>query len=225
MSQGDGKPADLPSSVGPPGSVQCVLGRRLAIVITLLVLELPVPPVDAPILKTLSEDWPDFLGYLISFAFIGGVWIAHSRLTRVMKAADTVAYSANLLMLLFVGMLPFATTVMVTHLSRPDMKAAVVMYGLNVLLASVTLSLLMIYVAREPRLLVDDVADDFLRIITRQRWVSIGVNCIRRGHGVGRAVRRCRALPRADPAALARAARGTSPAPEVGDRGSLERAR
>ncbi len=150
----------------------------LAIVITLLVLELPVPPVDAPILKTLAEDWPDFLGYFISFAFIGGVWIAHSRLTRVMKTADTAAYGTNLLMLLFVGMLPFATNVMVTHLSQPDVKAAVVIYGLNVLLASVTLSLLMIYVAGEPRLLVDDVADDLLRVITRQRWVSIGVNFI-----------------------------------------------
>ncbi len=147
-----------------------------AIAVTLLVLELPIPPADAPILKSIAEEWAAFLGYFISFAFIGGVWIAHSRLTQVMKASDTAAYGTNLLMLLFVGMLPFATSVMVTHLGQPDVKVAVVIYGLVVLLASVTLSLLMIYVASEPKLLVDDVADDFLRVITRQRWVSIGVN-------------------------------------------------
>ncbi len=49
-----------------------------AIVITLLVLELPVPPEGAPVLPALAESWSDFLGYAISFAFVGGIWLSHA---------------------------------------------------------------------------------------------------------------------------------------------------
>jgi uncharacterized membrane protein len=44
-----------------------------AIAITLLVLELPVPPSDVAIWPALQEASHDFLGYLISFAFTGGI--------------------------------------------------------------------------------------------------------------------------------------------------------
>jgi uncharacterized membrane protein len=147
-----------------------------AIAITLLVLELPVPPVDVAVLPALKESWPEFLGYLISFAFIGGIWLVHSTLTKMMKRGDSVAYGMNLILLLFVALLPFSTSLMVTHLTAPDVRAAVVVYGLNVLLASVTLSLLMFYVAREPALVVDQIADERLRLLYRERWVVIGVN-------------------------------------------------
>ena len=47
-------------------------------------------------------------GYYISFAFIGGIWIAHSGVTKFMKSGDPASFSLNLLLLLFVGLLPFA---------------------------------------------------------------------------------------------------------------------
>ena len=149
-----------------------------AIAITLLVLELPVPPHDVPLLPALLEAWPDFLGYIMSFAFIGGIWLTHSGLTGLMKRGDTVANGTNLLLLLFVALLPFTTSVMVTHLSSSDVGAAVFIYGINILVASLTLSLLIRYIAREPSLVADDIADETLQRITKQRWISIGVNSI-----------------------------------------------
>ena len=121
-----------------------------AIAITLLVLELPVPPENVPLVPALLEAWPDFLGYIMSFAFIGGIWLTHSGLTRLMKRGDTVANGMNLLLLLLVALLPFTTSVMVTHLSTADVGVAVFLYGINVLLASLTLSLLIRYIAHEP---------------------------------------------------------------------------
>jgi TMEM175 potassium channel family protein len=147
-----------------------------AIAITLLVLELPVPPENVPTLPALLNTWQDFLGYLISFAFIGSIWLTHSALTMLMKRGDALAYAMNLLVLLFVAVLPFSTSVMVTHLDAPDVEIAVLLYGLNVLLASLMLSLLMFYVARESALLVDDIADESLRRLYRRRWAAIGVN-------------------------------------------------
>jgi uncharacterized membrane protein len=147
-----------------------------AIAITLLVLELPVPPVNVAVLPALMESWPEFLGYLISFAFIGGIWLVHSALTKVMKRGDSVAYGVNLLLLLFVALLPFSTSLMVTHLIAPDVRVAVIFYGVNVLLASLTLSILIFYVAREPALVADQVADEELRGLYRERWFVIAVN-------------------------------------------------
>ena len=67
---------------------------------------------------------------------------------------------------------------MVTHLSTPDVSAAVFLYGINFFLASLTLTLLIRYIAREPSLVADDIADEQLERIAKQRWISIGVNTI-----------------------------------------------
>lgn len=149
-----------------------------AIAITLLVLELTVPAPGDRLLPILAEQWQEFLGYLISFAFIGGIWVSHAGMTKLMRQADGVAYGIDLIMLLFVGLLPFSTSMMVTHLSGPDVTAAVVIYGTNVLLASLALSLLMFYIASERSLVVGDVADETLEAKVRQRWIVIAVNLV-----------------------------------------------
>ena len=146
----------------------------LAIAITLLVLELTVP-VGPDLLEDLAELWPEFLGYLISFAFIGGMWITHARMTRLMKQGDAAVFGINLLVLLFIAVLPFTTSLMVANLTGPDVEVAVLIYGLNVLIASLLLSFLLVYISRDRRLVVDEVADETLAAIVHQRWIVIAV--------------------------------------------------
>ena len=95
-----------------------------------------------------------------------------------MKRADAAVYSMNLLVLLFTTLLPFSTSVMVTHLDAPDVEVAVLLYGLNLLLASLTLSFLMFYVARQSALLVDEIDDEQLRRLYRRRWTAIALNVV-----------------------------------------------
>jgi uncharacterized membrane protein len=64
------------------------------------------------------------------------------------------------------GVFAIAITILVLELSLPS---------LNVLIASLVLSLLMFYVARQPMLVVDQLADDTLNRLYRQRWIAIGV--------------------------------------------------
>ena len=52
----------------------------------------------------------------VNFAFIGGVWVEHSNLTRLLRATDGVFLRLNLLLLLFVTFLPFTTSLMATGL-------------------------------------------------------------------------------------------------------------
>ena len=147
-----------------------------AIAITLLAIEIAVPPEGVPLLTALREMWPEFLGYYISFAFIGGIWITHSGVTKFMRLGDSAAYALNLVLLLFVGLLPFTTSLMVTRLRGEDAGLATLLYGVDVLLASLVMSLLIFYLAREPALLVDDLDEATLRRVARQRWASIGLN-------------------------------------------------
>jgi uncharacterized membrane protein len=126
----------------------------------------------------LLKAWPEFLGYLISFAFIGSIWLTHSALTSAMKRGDAAVFSMNLLVLLFTTVLPFSTSVMVTHLAAPDVGVPVLLYGLNLLLASLTLSFLMFYVVRDSALLVDEIDDENLRRLYRRRWTAIAMNVV-----------------------------------------------
>jgi uncharacterized membrane protein len=146
-----------------------------AIAATLLALELTVPVQPDRLLPALVEQWPEFLGYLISFAFIGGMWITHARMTRLMKQGDAAVFGINLLVLLFIAVLPFTTSLMVANLTGPDVEVAVLIYGLNVLIASLLLSFLLVYISRDRRLVVDEVADETLAAIVHQRWIVIAV--------------------------------------------------
>ena len=143
-----------------------------SIAITILVLAIAVPSISIPLHEALRELWPDFFGYFISFSFIGGIWISHSNLTHLMKRGDLIAYGLNLVILLFVTLLPFTTRVMVIHIFTPD---AALVYGLNALIASLALSLLMFYFARQPRLMVDELFDETLKRMYRQRRFATGV--------------------------------------------------
>jgi uncharacterized membrane protein len=149
-----------------------------AIVITLLVLDLPVPPEGAKVLPALAESWPDFMGYFISFAFVGGIWLSHAALTKSMKQGDAVSFRLNLVMLLFVSLLPFTTKLMVTHMGGMDARGAVAIYGLNLLVASLMLTVLLAYVARDRQLVVDDIADDRIKRAYRQRQVYLVLGAV-----------------------------------------------
>ena len=140
-----------------------------AIVITLLVLELPVPPEGAPLLPALAASWSDFLSYAISFAFVGGIWLSHAGLTKYLKRGDAVSFRLNLVLLLFVSLLPFSTHLIVTHLEALDASTAVALYGANLFVASGLITALLYYAARDRQLVVDDVTAEKVSRAYRQR--------------------------------------------------------
>lgn len=118
------------------------------------------------------------LGYFISFGFIGGSWLTHARMTRVMQRADGTVGGLNLLVLLFVAILPFTTSLMVVNLAGEAVAGAVIVYGANVLIASLALGALLLYIRRDPWLLVDNLADDVLAAMVRARWIAIGITVV-----------------------------------------------
>lgn len=144
-----------------------------AIAITLLVLELHVPLDPEALLHELAAEWASYLGYFVSFAFIGGVWMAHSNLTRFTKATDQVMMGLNLVLLLFVSFLPFTTSLLANHLDDSGAHIAVVVFGINLTLASLLVNVMFGYAGRAEGVAADDAADDELRAFDRQRRTAV----------------------------------------------------
>lgn len=62
------------------GRVEAFSDGVLAIVITLLVLDLRAPQDRGTMLYQLLEQWPAYVAYLASFAYAGVIWVNHHQL-------------------------------------------------------------------------------------------------------------------------------------------------
>ncbi|MBJ7457753.1 MAG: DUF1211 domain-containing protein [Thermoleophilaceae bacterium] len=161
----------------PKGRLEAFADGVLAIVITLLVLELKVPELEGneSLLRALADEWRSFAGYLISFVFVGGVWIAHSNATRLIARGDAILFRLNLLFLFFVSLLPFTTILMTDHLGDNSEATAVAIYGLDLFIATLMLNAFIGYAADNDALVADEVADHELYAIVRQRRKLLGL--------------------------------------------------
>jgi uncharacterized membrane protein len=166
----------------PTGRLEAFSDGVFAIAITLLVLELHVPGRGEVLVRSLEHEWPRYLAYVVSFAFIGGVWIAHSNMTRFIKAADPALMRLNLTLLLFVSLLPFTTAIAATHLfasflafddhgGGPGLaeRVAAVVFGLNLTLAALLVYRVIRHAARTPGIAADDLAEEELQAFARER--------------------------------------------------------
>jgi uncharacterized membrane protein len=104
-----------------------------AVAITLLALDLAVAgPGHGPLLHQLSDHWPAFVAYLISFLTIGIIWVNHHALVQNIAVVDRLLLFLNLLLLVFVVAIPFATATMAAYLRHGDQDAhiAAALYAL-----------------------------------------------------------------------------------------------
>ena len=110
-----------------------------AVAITLLALNLTVarPGRGDTLLHQLH--WPVFVAYLISFFMIGIVWVNHHVLVRGIAVVNRTLLFLNLVLLLFVVMIPWATATVANYLAAylaphgsyalRDTQIAMMLYG------------------------------------------------------------------------------------------------
>lgn len=168
----------------PTNRLEAFSDGVFAIAITLLVLELHVPTDPDGLLRELGQGWAGYLGYFVSFAFIGGVWIAHSNMTRFVKTADAVLMRLNLLLLLLVSFLPFTTSLLANHLDDSGAHIAVVIFGINLTLASLMVNVLTGYAARKEGLATDDAAEEELAAFEKERRGAFILQAVATGLGL-----------------------------------------
>lgn len=109
----------------------------IAIIITIMVLELKVPHGDS--LEALRPLIPVFFGYVLSFVFVAIYWNNHHHLFQVVHHVDGRVLWANSHLLFWLSLVPFTTGWMdQNHFSGPP----VAIYGVNLLMAGFAYSLL-----------------------------------------------------------------------------------
>lgn len=79
----------------------------IAIIITIMVLELKVPHEAG--LSALLRMGPVFLGYILSFVFLGIYWSNHHHLLQAVEHVNGRVLWANLHLLFWLSLIPFAT--------------------------------------------------------------------------------------------------------------------
>ncbi len=90
------------------GRLEAFSDGVLAIIITIMVLELKVPHGDE--LNSLKPLMPVFLSYVISFIYIGIYWNNHHHMMSVVEHVNGKALWANIHLLFWLSLVPFATT-------------------------------------------------------------------------------------------------------------------
>jgi uncharacterized membrane protein len=90
------------------GRMEAFSDGVLAIIITIMVLELAAPH-DAD-LSALFPLLPVFLSYVMSFVYVGIYWNNHHHLLQAVKRVDGRVLWANMHLLFWLSLIPFATS-------------------------------------------------------------------------------------------------------------------
>jgi uncharacterized membrane protein len=89
------------------GRLEAFSDGVLAIIITIMVLEFEIP--HEPSLAVLAPLAPKFLSYVLSFVFLGIYWNNHHHLWQIVKSVNGSILWANLHLLFWLSLIPFAT--------------------------------------------------------------------------------------------------------------------
>ena len=172
MTSGNGQPGDDPvrelfERLHDPSRVLALSDGVVAIIITLLVLEIHVPELSQgqSLNAALREVRPSLTAFAISFILAGMYWVAHRDLFALIRRTDRGLVWLNLLYLLPLSLLPFGASL----LGRFDREpAALHIYGLILLAITVMRLVIWLYAVNRPHLL-------WRRPDERQRRAGLGL--------------------------------------------------
>jgi len=90
-----------------PGRLEAFSDGVIAIILTIMVLELKVPASAEP--KALAHEWPIFVSYVISYFYIAVYWINHHHFFHRVKRVDLPILWSNVALLFCLSPIPFFT--------------------------------------------------------------------------------------------------------------------
>jgi uncharacterized membrane protein len=140
-----------------------------AIAITLLVLELKAPRGEAvPLLDGLRAQWPAYVSFLVSFLSIGIMWLNHHRLFTIIRKVDHGLLLLNLVLLLFITIVPFPTAILAEHYRGHDGSLAALLYSVHGFNIALAYTLLWRHASRDHKLLTADADLELVARIDKQ---------------------------------------------------------
>lgn len=104
--------------------LEALVDGVFAIAMTILILEVKVPHLEAPrsaaeLAGRLAHDGPTIAAYFFSFGLLGVFWAWHHRLARLLSSLDVPLLALSLLFLSLVSFFPFAAALLGRYIMNP----------------------------------------------------------------------------------------------------------
>jgi uncharacterized membrane protein len=149
----------------------------MAVAITLLVLNITVPPTSehVSLAHALARQWPIYAAYVTSFITIGIIWINHHAMISRLAQADQAILALNLLLLMSIAVLPFATDLIAEYLkaNRGEHLAAAIYSGSFLVMSTFFLALNRHIMFRKPHMLDFEMDEPLRRRLIARSQVGL----------------------------------------------------
>lgn len=146
----------------------------LAIVITLMVLEIKIPAIENT--ATNNETWqqlqpvlPKFLAYLLSFVMVAVYWVNHHQLFHSLRNVDRTLLWLNNNFLLWICLLPFPTELIGSH---PHSQVFVLIFALLMLLCALSFYLMRWYALKKANLSHETISNEYINASLRKSLIG-----------------------------------------------------
>jgi uncharacterized membrane protein len=148
----------------------------IAIVITLMVLEVRLPPLppnagEAAVLQALIDLWPKYVSVVLSFLVVALFWTFHHLRFNWVRQVNPTLVWLNLFYLLAMACVPFATSLTAEHPGR----ISTIVYAGVLAAASLISALLWWLVGRRPEIVASAVAKREMRLATHLSLATAGL--------------------------------------------------
>lgn len=164
---------DLPS----PRRLESLVDGVFAVSMVLLALGLAASeafrqPGQTDLARTLSQTWPKLLFYGLSFLVLGVFWILHQKQFRFIVGYDGVLLWINIIILLFVTLVPFSTFLLYDNYQE---WLSIVFFGSNQIIICQLLFLNWCYASHKHRLIRPDTSPRQCKIpMILFQFISLG---------------------------------------------------
>jgi len=126
------------------GRMEALSDGVIAIIITIMVLELKVPAGHD--ISDLIPVRPIFINYIMSFVYVAIYWNNHHHMMQVVKSINGTILWANMLLLFWLSIIPFVSAWMgESHFSDPWPTE---LYGIVLLMNAISYTILVICLIR-----------------------------------------------------------------------------
>jgi uncharacterized membrane protein len=183
VSKGDGpvgEPGEREEVLAESSRVEAFSDGVFAIALTLLVLGLHAPQGRGTMLHQLLLQWPAYVSYLSSFAYVGVSWVNHHQLFNRVERVDSGLLWRNLILLLTTSVVPFPTAVVGSAFqvgTTGDQKVGMVFYALVCSANAASWFVVYAYLHSNRRLLSEATPIGFFALQGRRALIG-AVTCI-----------------------------------------------
>ena len=154
-----------------------------AIAITLLVLELKVPPIASvhsifDLWNGLYHLWPSYFAFTLSFGILLVSWVNHHYLFNILDKSSRPFLYANGFLLFTITFMPFPTALLAEYISTDYAKPAIAFYCFGGVINSIGWNLLLYTLDKPKKLIQSEVKIEVINKIKRSTKYGFAIYSI-----------------------------------------------